>query len=604
MSDHHSIEVAPKTFHRVLQTFRPHLWWCLLIVLTTLALAASGTLSPIIMGLIIDRAFPHKDLPLLMLLTLVLVLMPVITGLISIGRDYANTTIGQRVMHDLRVTLYAHLQAVSMRFYTVERTGEILSRFTNDINGIQTIVTTTLSVTLLNSMTVLSTFVVMVRLNVPLTTLSFGLVPLFLFLTYRVGVVRRRVSKLTQQRMADLSSILEETVNVSGALLVKSFGHQRTQTQRFTEASKRLEMTQIHQTMLGRWFFLIFHIFFAVAPALVYYIGGLQVIGGTLSLGSLVAFTALQSILFRPLGDLLTTHVDLQGALALFDRIFEYLDFPIEKRDRPDAEALEHIEGHIRFRQVSFRFYPDRSTLMDIDFEVQPGQLVALVGPSGAGKTTLTYLLTGLYDAEQGAVEIDGQNIRHVARESLARHIGMVVQESYLLNATIRDNILYGRADASEEEMITAARVAQIHERILELPNGYDTMVGPRGFLLSGGEKQRVAIARVLLKNPRIFILDEATSALDTHSERLIQMALAQVQVGRTTLAIAHRLSTILSADLILVMDGGRIVERGTQRELLERGGLYARFYSEQFGDSAEEQRRDEAAQSNPTSMR
>ncbi|HEY4385939.1 MAG TPA: ABC transporter ATP-binding protein, partial [Ktedonobacteraceae bacterium] len=313
MPTHHSGGVTPKTFRRVLQTFCPYWRWCLLIVLTTLAIAASGTLGPIAMGLIIDRAFPHKDLPLLTLLVLVLVILPVIAGFISIGQDYANATVGQRVMHDLRVTLYAHLQAVSMRFYTAQRTGEILSRFTNDINGVQTIVTTTLSLTLLNSLTVLATFVVMVRLNVPLTALSLGLVPLFLLLTYRVGMVRRRVSRSTQQSMADLSSILEETVNVSGALLVRSFGHQRTQTQRFAEASKRLEMTQIHQTMLGRWFFLIFHIFFAVAPALVYYIGGLQVIGGTLSLGSLVAFTALQSTLFRPLGDLLNTHVDVQG---------------------------------------------------------------------------------------------------------------------------------------------------------------------------------------------------------------------------------------------------------------------------------------------------
>jgi ATP-binding cassette subfamily B protein len=335
-----------------------------------------------------------------------------------------------------------------------------------------------------------------------------------------------------------------------------------------------------------RWFLLSLHIFFAAIPALIYYVGGRQVISGALTPGVLVAFTALQGNLFPALRELLNVHMDIQGALALFERLFTYLDLPIEITVRPHAKMLERVEGTIRFRRVSFNYHPDAPTLVDIDFTLSPGQLVALVGPSGAGKTTTTYLLQRLYDVTQGAVEIDGHDVRDITPESLARQIGVVTQEAYLQHATVRENIAYGRSDATEDEIIAAARAAQMHERILELPDGYDTLVGPRGYLLSGGEKQRIAIARVLLKNPRILILDEATSSLDTRSERLIQDALNKLMAGRTTLAIAHRFSTVLSADLILVMDKGHIVERGTHEELLKCGGLYAQLYREQYTDN------------------
>ena len=374
---------------------------------------------------------------------------------------------------------------------------------------------------------------------------------------------------------------------MSGALLVKSFGNQGVTTVRFVAANERLMRVQLIQTLIGYRWTAIIHLFYALLPALVYYVGGRQVISGTLSLGSLVSYTMLQYRLFGPVGALLDVHVALQGALALFDRIFEYLDLPVEIADRPDAVVLKAIRGHIRFRAVSFSYRPGQATLHDVDFEIEPGQLVALVGLSGAGKTTISYLIARLYDVAQGAVEIDGHDVRKVTLASLAQHIGMVTQETYLLNATVRENIAYGCPDASEAELVATTTAAHIHERILALPNGYATLVGARGYTLSGGEKQRIALARVLLKNPRILILDEATSALDTQSERLIQAALEPVTAGRTTLVIAHRLSTILAADQILVIDAGRIVERGTHALLLQRSGLYARLYHEQFTNAS-----------------
>jgi ATP-binding cassette, subfamily B, bacterial len=516
------------------------------------------------------------------------------------------------VMNDLRVALYRHLQWMPLRFFTETRTGEIQSRISNDVNGVQSVVTDTASSLLANFATVASTVIAMLILDWRLTALSLGMLPIFAYITYRVGKVRREVSALTQQSMAEMSAITEESLSVSGILLSKTFGQQAASVDRFERESLRLGDLQVRQQMLGRWFFALIGTFFSIMPALVYILAGSLIIGGDthVSIGTIVAFTTLQSRIFFPLGQMLNVQIEIQGALALFDRIFEYLEMPHDITDAPDAVALDPqgMRGEVRFEGVAFH-YPMSAAqlaaqaeaaeaeaqgravsvpirpfdLADITFMAAPGQLVALVGPSGAGKTTTTYLIPRLYDVDAGSVLIDGIDVRRIRLESLGRGIGVVTQETYLFHSSVLDNLRYARPDASMDEIEDAARAAAIHERVTELPDGYDTIVGERGYKLSGGEKQRIAIARVLLKNPRILILDEATSALDTVSERLIQGALAGLMEGRTTIAIAHRLSTILRADVILVFDRGRIVERGTHTELLGHEGLYAKLYHEQF---------------------
>jgi ATP-binding cassette subfamily B protein len=612
---------------RVAASFKPYKLQVTTVLIAILLTSILGLVNPYLLKLIIDDAFAHRNFGRLTFYVLVMVATPLVSGLIGVGQTYLNTVIGQKVMRDLRNQLYRHLQHMALRFFTDTRTGEIQSRLTNDVGGVQNVVTNTASSIASNITTVLSTIVAMAIISWPLTLLSLGLVPLFLWLTYRVGNVRRGLSKETQKSLADLTALMQETLSVSGILLIKTFGRQKYESQRFAGENQRLTDLVVRQQMVGRWFMMFISTFFSVSPALVYWLAGYITFGGgqsiadgvlhAITIGDIVAFTTLQSRLFFPIGQLLSVQVDIQGALALFDRIFEYLDLPLEITDKPGALALkpEAIQGRLAFRGVTFSYskhgllpeeadpaqtaadgkeeeqqaQPEedyehrRQALEDVSFEIQPGQLAALVGPSGAGKTTIAYLAARLYDADAGAVQIDGHDVRDVTLESLGEIIGVVTQETYLFHAPIRENLRYGRPDATEEEMIAAAKAAAIHERILELPEGYDTVVGERGYKLSGGEKQRLALARVILKNPRLLILDEATSALDTHSERLIQAALVPLMQGRTTLAIAHRLSTILAANVILVVDRGRIVERGTHAELLAHGGLYARLYREQF---------------------
>ncbi|MGQ0607598.1 MAG: ABC transporter ATP-binding protein [Chloroflexota bacterium] len=605
-----------RTLAKIFGFFRPYQARLAVIAVLILITVSVGVVNPILLKLIIDNLIGPQDLGLLYLQAGLMIVLPIVTSAIGVWQSYISNVVGQRVMDDLRLALYSHLQWMPLRFFTETRTGEIQSRISNDVGGVQSVVTDTAASLLSNFATVATTVVAMWILDWRLTLLSLGLLPFFAYITFRVGKVRREVSTLTQRSLAEVSAITEESLSVSGILLSKTFGQQDASIERFRRESRRLGDLQIRGQMIGRWFFALIGTFFSIMPAFVYLLAGSLIIGGdtNVSIGTIVAFTTLQSRLFFPIGQLLNVQVEIQGALALFDRIFEYLEMDHEITDAPDAVDLapSSIRGQVRFDDVSFRYPVAEAQLEvasetaeaeaegravptavqpfaldDLSFSAEPGQLVALVGPSGGGKTTSTYLIPRLYDVDRGAVRIDGVDVRGVKLASLGRVIGFVTQETYLFHDTVLANLRYAKPDATMEEITDAASAAAIHERIMELPDAYDTVVGERGYKLSGGEKQRVAIARVLLKDPRILILDEATSALDTVSERLIQAALQRLMEGRTTIAIAHRLSTILRADQILVMARGRIVERGTHAELLRQEGLYAKLSSEQFGVAA-----------------
>jgi len=602
------------TLRRIAGFFRPYRARLAFIAVLILITVSIGVVNPILLKLVIDNLTGPQDLGLLWLQCGLMIFLPIVTSALGVWQSYLSNVVGQRVMNDLRLALYSHLQWMPLRFFTETRTGEIQSRIANDVGGVQSVVTDTAASLLSNFATVATTVIAMWILDWRLTILSLGLLPIFAYITFRVGRVRREVSTLTQRSMAEMSAITEESLSVSGILLSKTFGQQEASIARFSAESRRLGDLQIRGQMIGRWFFALIGTFFSIMPAFVYLLAGSFIIGGdtSISIGTIVAFTTLQSRLFFPLGQLLNVQVEIQGALALFDRIFEYLEMEHEITDAPDAVALDPatMRGEVRFEDVHFRYpvaegqleateemveaeaegraVPSRImpfAIGDISFTAQPGQLVALVGPSGSGKTTSTYLIPRLYEVASGSVLIDGIDVRKVTLESLGRVIGFVTQETYLFHDSVLANLRYAKPEATMDEIEGAARAAAIHERILELPEGYDTVVGERGYKLSGGEKQRVAIARVLLKDPRILILDEATSALDTVSERLIQAALAGLMEGRTTIAIAHRLSTILRADQILVMQRGRIVERGTHAELIRQEGLYAKLSAEQFAE-------------------
>jgi ATP-binding cassette subfamily B protein len=603
----------PGTFRRIIRIFRPYRGRVMFVAFLILLTSGLGLINPLLIKVVFDdvilgRGDVDGRIRLLLIVTAAMIFTPIVTGLLGLWQTYTNNVVGQKVMQDLRNALYSHLQHMSLKFFTSTRTGEIQSRLSNDVGGVQSVLTDTASTLLSNLTTVISTIIAMALLSWELTLLSLGILPFFLLLSRKVGRIRREVSGQTQESLADLTAIMQETLSVSGILLSKAFGRQSYEIERFRAENRRLSQLEVKRTMVGRGFFALVQIFFSIMPAFVYLLGGYLFLRGSIGgqpsdiVGTIVAFTTLQSRLFFPLGMLLNVNVEVQSGLALFDRIFEYLDLEHDIIDHDGAVALEptQIAGEVKFEGVWFRYDRPRGdapgdrrewTLQDIDLTIEPGKLVALVGPSGAGKTTLTYLLPRLYDVDRGAVKIDGFDVRDIRLESLGEIVGMVTQETYLFNASVRDNLRYGNPSATDEELEAAARAAHIFERIDELPESFDTVVGERGYKMSGGEKQRLAIARVVLKDPAILILDEATSALDTHSERLVQEALRPLMSGRTTLAIAHRLSTILAADTIIYLDRGRIVERGSHSELLDKGGAYAALYHEQFSDGKVETR-------------
>ena len=568
--------VRRANLRRIFPLFRPY-WRRLAAVCALIFFAAAiGVISPFLLREVLDVAIPEDNVRLLTWLVAGMVAIPIVSGVVMVFQTLLSNQVGQSVMHDLRTKVYRHLQRLSLAFFTRTRTGEVQSRIANDIGGIENVVTSTATSVLANVTTVIATVVAMILLDWRLAVFALALLPLFVWLTKRVGAQRKKVTAERQASLADVSSIVQESLSVSGILLGKTMGRTDDLAVRFETESSRLAELEVRSRMTGRWMMAAIQTTFAVMPALVYWFAGWTIANGseTITIGTLVAFTTLQTRLFFPIGSLLGVQIEVQSSLALFDRIFEYLDHEVDIVE--GTQTLEAPRGEVRLDSVWFRYDDAAWTLQDVSFAVPPGTKTALVGETGSGKTTSAYLVARLYDVTRGSVSIDGVDVRDLTFESLAAAVGVVSQETYLFHATVRDNLRFAKPEATDEEVEDAARAAQIHELIATLPDGYDTMVGERGYRFSGGEKQRMAIARTILRNPPVLVLDEATSSLDTQTERLVQEALERLSEGRTTIAIAHRLSTVRDADEIVVLDRGRIVESGTYSELLALGGRFA----------------------------
>jgi ATP-binding cassette subfamily B protein len=653
-------------FKRVLGYARPYRWHIVALLVTILFTTALGLLTPLIFRDLIDNALPNGDVQRLNILALGLIAIPIVSGVIRVFQRKLNSSVGEGVIYDLRVSLFEHIQRMSIRFFTNTKTGELMSRLNNDVVGAQRAISSTIVDIITNLITVIATLAVMLAMEWRLTILGVLVLPFFILIARRLGGRLRDIARQQMEYNAQMNAMMNETLNISGALLVKLFGRGDTEVARFTDRAGKVRDTGILQAVWGSRFFVIISMVSVIGTALVYWVGGHLVLEGVFTVGTIVAFGSYLTQLYGPLQSLTNAPVDFATSMVSFERVFEVVDLPLEITDKPNAIELKDVRGELVFDHVSFKYEikeenllsdvdrigrmdridralsggdvlkegdshpsPDKlsdkkrgmralppemagaapsqspifmimengepngapnvghqarqQALEDISFSIQPGQLVALVGPSGAGKTTMTYLIPRLYDPTEGRILLDGHDLRDVTLDSLAAQIGMVTQETHLFHDTIRTNLLYAKMDATQEEIEAACRAANIHDFIVGLHDGYDTVAGERGYRLSGGEKQRIAIARVILKNPRILVLDEATSHLDSQSEALIQDALKKVMAGRTSIVIAHRLSTILAADLILVMDRGRVVERGTHTELLEKGGLYAHLYETQF---------------------
>ncbi len=561
----------PGLTRRITALFRPYRGRLFTVLVLIAIGAVLGMVSPFLLRDILDHAIPENNDQLLMVLVAGMIGISVLTAILGVGQTWLTNVVGQRVMHDLRTQVYRHLQKLSLAFFTRTRTGEIQSRIANDIGGVQSVVTSTAASIVSNVTTVIASVIAMLLLDWRLALFSLALLPFFVLLARRVGAQRRKITTVKQGAMADISSLVQESLSVSGILLGKTMGRGAELAERFDRESENLADLEVRSRMAGRWMMSAIQTSFAVMPALVYLFAGLA--GGAPSIGTIVAFTTLQTRLFFPVQSLLSVAVDIQTSTALFERVFEYLDLKIDIE--PGERTLEDVTGEVTFDGVWFR-YGDEWTLRDVDITVAPGTRTALVGETGAGKTSLGYLAARLYDPERGAVRIDGTDLRELTFDALADTVGVVSQETYLFHASVRENLRFAKPAATDEEIEEAARAAQIHDKISDLPDGYDTVVGERGFRFSGGEKQRIAIARTILRNPPVLVLDEATSALDVATERAVGEALERLAEGRTTLVIAHRLSTVRDADQIVVLDKGEVAERGTHEELLALGGRYA----------------------------
>lgn len=595
---------------------KPYLTPMVLMLLAIVVTTVIELVPPLLYRDLFDNVLPNKDFGRLTVLGLLMLAVPIFNNVVGVGERYLSARIGEGIIFDLRQGMYEHLQRMGLRFFTHTKSGIIVSRFEDDVVGAQSTITSTIPSILTNGVTLIGTLAVMFAIEWRLTLMAIAVVPLFLLPARRVGRVLREIRRKAMNFNADMASIVSETLSISGALLAKTFGRQRQERERYRTANQNVRDIGLRRALIGRFFSMWLEMAGTVGMVLIFWGGGYFVLTGAISPGSIVAFVAYIFSLYGPISALSNVQVEFATSMVSFERVFEFIDMPIEIQDKADAIELKEVKGRIQFENVSFSYMSGdeppaikapgvndqngkqeespavvasrRDALKEVNFEIQPGQLAALVGPSGAGKTTITYLLPRLYDPTEGNVLLDGHDLRDLKQEWLAQQIGVVMQESYLFHDTVRANLLYAKPAATQPELEAAAKAANIHEMIAGLPNGYDTVVGERGYRLSGGEKQRLSIARAILKDPRILILDEATSHLDSQSEALIQTALEPLMHGRTSLVIAHRLSTILAADVILVMEEGRLVEQGTHAELLAAGGLYATLYETQFRHTRE----------------